>query len=179
MLQEADRFYSNAEIAGLFNVDAGYIRKIKGQQEEALRGLWKVENNTTVWSQQGLEKLATFVKTAEAQKFLGQITVAKVEQRQIERSQPQPHLQTTPTTSTTATNTIATRYSSAPQMIGEGIATQMINNGAIAEIDRAVFETLLAGLETVPLTFDVSFDEEFNLVVGECNHCGAIVGGVE
>ncbi len=158
----------------MFGVDSGYIRKIKAQQEEALKGLWKTEGNMTTWSQQGVEKLATFIKTPEAQKYLSSIVVTDVDQ--IERSHQQ-QAQQQQEVRTNSTNAIATRYGSAPQMIGHGIAAQMINNGAIEEIDRTVFETLLAGLKVnKPLNFDVSFDDEFKMTTGECSHCGAIVG---
>ncbi len=160
------KFYSNREIAEILGCSPEYIRKLKSTKKDELAGLWKNDtgDNETYWTEEGLNTLASMMSTPEAKDFCkGQLARRTQEAIAISRSEIndeaiainddstlyQNEVQNTSTRTgqeTTAYSTSEGRYSQLPEKLGGAIAGQMVNDGAIVRIDKAVVNGLLKGL---------------------------------
>ena len=60
------KLFSTAEVAELLGCDDGYIRKLKSEHSEELEGLHHREGVSTLWKEEGIKKLAEWVKTTKA-----------------------------------------------------------------------------------------------------------------
>lgn len=125
--------------------------------------IWRKDGNKTEWSQEGLDKLASFANTLEAKEYCRSalarrtqeaITISRAEANQeaiaIDNSElnyQEPNQNSTRTGNETAAYTIKEgRYSQLPEKLGGAIAGRMIEDGALKRIDNAVVNGLLSGL---------------------------------
>ncbi|MFM7886735.1 MAG: hypothetical protein ACKPCM_08615 [Pseudanabaena sp.] len=144
--------YSNREIAEILGCAPETVRQVKSRKADQLEGLWSQDGSSeTVWTEEGLEKLAELINTEKSQQFRASalarrtqeaiaVDRAELYQNDIENS-------STRTGHETAEYTINKgRYSQLPEKIGGAIAGQMVNDGAIERIDKAVVSELLRSL---------------------------------
>lgn len=157
--------YSNKEIAEILGCAPETVRQVKSRKADQLEGLWSQDGTSeTVWTEEGLEKLSELIKTEKSQEFRSSalarrtaeaIAVSRAEtnqeaiainngstlyQNEIDNS-------STRTGTETAAYTIKEgRYSQLPERIGGAIAGQMIGDGALDRVDKAVVNGLLRGL---------------------------------
>lgn len=147
------KFYSNREVAEILGIQPATVRQIKSRKAEQLDGLWRNDNDDgeTLWSQEGLDKLAEFVNTDEAKQFRAG-ALARRTQEAIAVDRAEVSYQNNQEVSTRTGNDSAEyvvnqgRYSQLPEKIGGAIAGQMINDGAVERIDQAVVKGLLSSL---------------------------------
>jgi hypothetical protein len=152
------KFYSNREIAEILGCSPEYIRKLKSTKSEELREFWRNDggDNETAWSEDGLNKLADLISTDKAKEFrAGKLARRTQEAIAVDRSELyQNEIDQAPTRTGHEVNAYEIkspigeggRYAGLPTKIGGAIATQMISNGAIDEIDNAVIEGLLKAM---------------------------------
>lgn len=157
--------YSNKEIAQILGCSEDYVRQLKNRNEEALIDLWRKDGTKTEWSQEGLDKLAELASTLEAKEYCRTaltrrtaeaiaITRSEINEEAISINDDQSTLyqneindSSTRTGAETAAYTIQEgRYSQLPERIGGAIAGQMIGDGALDRVDKAVVNGLLRGL---------------------------------
>jgi hypothetical protein len=161
------KLYTNREVAEILGVQPATIRQVKSRRAAELTGLWRNDNDDgeTVWSEEGLAKLAEFVHTDEAKQFRSSALARRTQEAiAIDRSEmiePQSEAiintdtdyDLSPRTDSPRTTQESTaykinegRYSALPEKIGGAIAGQMINDGAVERIDKAVVSGLLSKL---------------------------------
>jgi hypothetical protein len=154
------KFYSNREVAEILGVQPATVRQIKSRKAEQLQGLWRNDNEDgeTVWSQEGLDKLAEFVNTDEAKQFrAGALTRRTQDAIAVSRSEIS-YQNNIDQSSTRTGHEVSSyevkspvaeggRYHGLPARIGDAIASQMVDKGAIDEIDNAVVDGLLRALD--------------------------------
>jgi hypothetical protein len=152
------KFYSNREIAEILGCTPEYIRKLKSTKKDELAGLWRNDGggDETVWSEDGLNKLAELISTDKAKEFRAGALARRTEQAiavdRAELNYPNPEQNSTRTGHEVNSYEIKSpvgeggRYAGLTKRIGGAIADQMIDNGAIEEIDNAVIDGLLRGL---------------------------------
>jgi hypothetical protein len=156
--------YSNKEVAQILGCSEDYVRQLKNRNEEVLIDLWRKDGTKTEWSQEGLDKLAELASTLEAKEYCRTalarrtqeaiaITRSEINDETIAINQDstlyQNEVQNTSTRTgheTTGYSTKDGRYSQLPEKLGGAIAGQMINDGAVDRIDKAVVNGLLRGL---------------------------------
>ncbi|MCA6580475.1 MAG: hypothetical protein IM537_05905 [Pseudanabaena sp. M57BS1SP1A06MG] len=151
------KFYSNREVAQILGLKPASIRVIKQRHAEELHGLWQNNNpdGETVWSQEGLEKLAELSQTEEAKNFrAGALARRTQEAIAIDRASDQtkvanytPQAEPPRTGQETTSYTISQgRYSGIENKIGGAIVDRMVDDGALERIDKAVVSGLLSKL---------------------------------
>lgn len=152
------KFYSNREIAEKLGCSPEYIRKLKSTKADELAGFWRNDggDNETAWSEEGLHKLASMMSTPQAKEFCkNALAVRTSEVIAVDRAElnyPNPEQNSTRTGHEVNSYEVKSpvgeggRYAGLTKRIGGAIADQMIDNGAIEEIDNAVIDGLLRGL---------------------------------
>ncbi|MCA6509722.1 MAG: hypothetical protein IM596_07885 [Pseudanabaena sp. M051S1SP2A07QC] len=148
------KFYSNREIAEILGCTPEYIRKLKSTKKDELAGLWRNDGggDETVWSEDGLNKLAELISTDKAKEFRAGALARRTEQAiAVDRAeisyQNDIDKSSTRTGSETTAYTINEgRYSQLPEKLGGAIVGQMVNDGAVERIDKAVISGLLREL---------------------------------
>lgn len=148
------KFYSNREIAEKLGCSPEYIRKLKSTKADELAGFWWNDGTDTAWSEEGLNKLASMMSTPQAKEFCkNALAVRTSEAIAVDRAElnyPTPEQNSTRTghevNSYEVPNNNSGRYAGLTDKLGGAIAGQMIENGAIEEIDKSVVSHLLKGM---------------------------------
>ncbi len=146
------KFYSNREIAEILGCAPETVRQVKSRKAEQLEGLWSQDGSSeTVWTQEGLEKLSELINTEKSQEFRSSALARRTQEAiAVDRAeisyQNNDQVSTRTGTETAAYTINEGRYSQLPENIGEAIAGQMINDGALVRVDKAVVNGLLRGL---------------------------------
>lgn len=152
------KFYSNREVAEILGIKPATVRQIKARKADELAGLWENNNpdGETVWTQEGLDKISEFVNTDRAKEFrAGQLARRTSDAIAVDRAElnySEVEQDSTRTGHEVNSYEIKSpvgeggRYKGLTKRIGGAIADQMIDNGAIEEIDNAVIDGLLRGL---------------------------------
>ena len=149
------KFYSNREISEILGCSPEYIRKLKSSKADELAGFWTNDNQSseTVWNEEGLHKFSELISTDKAKEFrAGKLARRTQEAIAVDRANYGDAEEVSTRTghevnSYEVPNNNSGRYSGITKKIGGAIATQMINDGAIEQIDNAVIEGLLNGMK--------------------------------
>ena len=146
------KLYTNREVADLMGCSPEYVRKLKSTRKDELDGLWQVSetDKETYWTEEGLNVLASMMSTSQAKSFCaGQLARRTQEAIAVDRAelyQNNDQVSTRTGNETTAYTINQGRYAQLPEKIGGAIAGQMINDGAVERIDKAVVSGLLREL---------------------------------
>ena len=146
------KFYSNREIAEILGCAPETVRQVKSRKADQLEGLWSQDGTSeTIWNQEGLEKLSELINTDKSQEYRASALTRRTQEAiAVDRAELyQNDIDNSPTRTgneTTAYTINEGRYSQLPEKLGGAIATQMINDGAVERIDKAVVKGLLSGL---------------------------------
>ena len=148
------KFYSNREIAEILGCSPEYIRKLKSSKADELAGFWTNDSQSseTVWNEEGLHKFSELISTDKAKEFrAGKLARRTQEAIAVDRANYGDAEEVSPRTghevnSYEVPNNNSGRYSGLTDKLGGAIATQMINDGAIGEIDKSVVTHLLKGM---------------------------------
>lgn len=152
------KLYTNEDVAKILGVESATIRQVKSRRIVELDGLWQTDASDvrkTYWTEEGLAKLSEFIQTAEAKQFRStaltrrtQDAIAVNRNEQMNELKYDDHVESSPRTTqeNTAYKTNEGRYSQLPEQIGGAIADQMINDGALDRMDKAVVSKLLSQL---------------------------------
>jgi len=154
--------YSNKEIAEILGCSPEYVRKLKSTRKDELVNLWTESDGETSWTEEGLNVLASMMSTAQAKEYCAgalarrtqeaiAVSRAETNQEAIAVSESNNLYQNDQSSTRTGTETAAYtinegRYSQLPERIGGAIAGQMIGDGALERVDKAVVNGLLRGL---------------------------------
>jgi len=150
------KFYSNREIAEKLGCTPEYIRKLKSTKSEELAGFWRNDGTDTVWSEEGLHKLASMMSTPQAKEFCKNALALRTSEI-VASDRAEMSYSTTEGDSPRTGHEVNSyelknpvgeggRYAGLTKRLGGAIADQMIENGAIDEIDNAVIDGLIRGL---------------------------------
>lgn len=152
------KLYTNDDVAKILGVESATIRQIKSRKVIELDGMWQIDQHdlkkTTYWTEEGLAKLSEFIQTNEAKQFrAGALARRTADAIAVNRNEQvnelkYDHIESSPRTTqeNTAYKTNEGRYFQLPEKIGGAIADQMINDGALDRMDKAVVSKLLSQL---------------------------------
>ncbi len=162
------KLYTNEDVAKILGVESATVRQVKSRKIIELDGLWQTDASDakkTYWTEEGLAKLSEFIHTDASKEFragaLARRTQEAIAIDRAEITEPQSEAiavntnqyDLSPRTDSPKTGQEPTaykinegRYSQLPEKIGGAIAGQMINDGAIDRIDKAVVNNLLSNL---------------------------------
>ncbi|CAN1213521.1 DNA-binding protein [Tumidithrix helvetica PCC 7403] len=159
------KFYSNREVAEILGCAPETVRQVKSRKAEQVAGLWDNNNpdGETCWSEAGLNKLSELINTEKAKEFRAGALARRTQEAiaadraALEYGNGDNSLRTSQVSGTYEVQSPtgeSGRYAGLTERLGAAIAGQMIAKGAIAEIDMAVVNGLLKGLEVGDIDVD-------------------------
>jgi hypothetical protein len=159
------KFYSNREVAEILGCAPETVRQVKSRKAEQVAGLWDNNNpdGETIWSEAGLNKLSELINTDKSKDFRAgalarrtqeAIAMDRAELAYEDKDNSPRTRQVSGTYEVQSPTSEGGRYSGLSERLGAAIADRMIDKGAIDEIDKAVVNGLLRGLDVGDIEVD-------------------------
>lgn len=160
------KFYSNREVAEILGIQPATVRQIKSRKADELQGLWTNDNEDgeTIWSQEGLDKIAELVNTDKAREYrAGALARRTQEAIAVDRSE----LNYANEQSSTRTghevssyelpNTTASggRYADLPERVGDVIGKTLADQDGIRRMDAQVVKSFLQATNLSSVNIDI------------------------
>ncbi|MEA5487482.1 MULTISPECIES: hypothetical protein [Pseudanabaena] len=160
-------FRTNREVAEMFGCTPEYIRKLKSTKADELEGLWENNNpdGETTWNEEGVEKLSELIKTDKAKEYRASALARRTQEAiAVDRSElnygeslDSPRTgQDINSYEVPSPTAQGGRYADLPEKMGDMISDRMIDDGAIARMDKRVATNLLkaANLSDIGIDLD-------------------------
>lgn len=162
------KFYSNREVAEILGIQPATVRQIKSRKADELQGLWTNDNEDgeTIWSQEGLDKIAELVNTDKTKEYRAG-ALARRTQKAIAVDRSELNYSHDSQSSTRTGHEVSSyelpdttasggRYADLPEQVGDAIGTTLADSDGIHRMDVQVVKSFLRRANLSDVNIDIA-----------------------
>ena len=165
------KLFTTAQAAELLGCDDGYIRKLKSEHSEELEGLHHRDGVYTLWQEEGIKKLAEWVKTPQAIALRTKVEISPITVRKkTDISQAENHITVQETeiqvkeTQIESENVEPFDYTGFEDLLADKLADKVISKDFKRKTDAAIVKKITKELSERQTNLEASVKDVFALL---------------